>query len=106
MSAANMETAKKYLKLRQACNHEELLKLVSDGITVESSRDGTHKGLDAFKQYLQNVKPSGDWGEPEPVGNKVLVKGKVKILFVNVGVGSWFTFTHDGNIEHIKAGRL
>jgi ketosteroid isomerase-like protein len=98
--------AAQYMKARLAEDKQTLLGLVSDDVTLISSRDGTHQGKEAFAKYLEAVKPTGKWEDPVLEGDQVVVKGSVTILFIPWSVASYFTFNEEGKITKIEIKRV
>lgn len=94
------------MQLRKAGRVEELLRLVSDDVVLESSRDGRHAGRDGLERYVRRVKPVGRWEKAawnEEMG-RAEIKGLVKILVVSVNVTAHFGFDRRGKINQIYVG--
>lgn len=105
--STHVEIAQKYMDERQCLNNENVLALVADSIVLQSGRDGTHSGIEAFKSYLSKVGPCGKWqnAQYDPKREKVVIHGKVKIFFIEISVISVFEFDKDHKITKIDIGR-
>ena len=97
-----IDVAKQYIKARLAEDIPTILGLVTDDIVLESQRDGTHTGKEAFEAYLKKTKPTGKWQDPEADGDKVVIKGSVTVMFIPFSVISIFEFSSDGKISKIE----
>lgn len=106
MEKGRIEAAQKYMTARLAGKHEDVLRLVTDDIQLESSRDGRVVGKKQFKVYLQKAKPTGTWEAARWNGaiGKAEIRGRVKILMVRVGVIAHFGFDRNGKINQIYVG--
>ena len=102
----HVETAEKYMSARLAGRNDEILRLVSDDVKLESSRDGTVVGADNFSSYLSRVKPTGNWKPAtwNKAMGKAEVQGNVRILMINVPVIAHFGFNRGGKINQIYVG--
>ena len=106
MEKGRIQAAQKYMTARLAGKHEDVLRLVTDDIQLESSRDGRVVGKKQFKAYLQKAKPTGTWEAARwnyAIG-KAEIRGRVKILMVRVGVIAHFGFDRHGKINQIYVG--
>lgn len=101
-----VQTADRYMAARLAGRTDEVLRLVTNDVQLESSRDGKITGKDSFKQYLARVKPTGMWKRAtwNRAMGKAEVLGNVKILMVNVGVIAHFGFDRSGKINQVYVG--
>ena len=101
-----VQTAERYMAARLAGQTDEVLRLVTDDVELESSRDGKVAGKDRFKGYLTRVKPTGTWKRAtwNTAMGKAEILGNVKILMVNVGVIAHFGFNRSGKINQIYVG--
>lgn len=94
------------MSARLAGRTDEVLRLVSDDVRLESSRDGRFQGRHQFRRYLEKVKPTGTWKQAtwnSAIG-KAEVLGNVRILMVNVGVVAHMGFNRAGKINDIYVG--
>lgn len=101
-----VELAQRYMSARLAGRTEEVLKLVSDDVRLESSRDGKVEGREEFRKYLTKVKPTGIWRAAtwnRTIG-KAEILGSVRILMINVGVVARMGFNKAGKINEIYVG--
>ncbi|DAZ96167.1 TPA: hypothetical protein N0F65_009566 [Lagenidium giganteum] len=103
----HVEIVAKYFASRLEKKTAELLELVSEDIESHSARDGTYKGKESFKKYIEKVKPEGKWENPvlSEDNRTVIMRGVVKILFVSVTVKSAFTFNKDNKICKINTSK-
>ena len=105
MSETKLTIAKQYFAYRMQEKNTELLQLVADDILLESERDGTYRGREEFKKYLDSIKPSGTWGEPVVQGENVVIPGKIRFLMMDWNVLGTCSFNKDNLINHIKLAR-
>lgn len=103
------ETLKRYYNYRMLGDHESLLNLCTEDITVVSERDGTHTGQNEVRAYLQKVKPQSTmtWGETRRLSETRLgVQGTVRVFFIDVNVVGFYDFdSKSGKIRRIEVGR-
>lgn len=102
-----IESTERYMTARMAGRHDDVLRLVTDDVVLDSSRDGRVEGKRKFGDYLRRVKACGTWQKAE--WNDLLgvtqIEGKVKILMLNVNVMARFGFDHrSGKIQNITIG--
>jgi len=102
---AKLTTAKKYFEYRMKGKNEEILHLVTDDIFLESERDGKYRGKEEFKRYLNEIKPTGAWGEPVAKEETVVIPGTVRYLMMNWNVLGTCTFDENNLINEIKLAR-
>lgn len=91
---------------RLAGRTDDVMRLVTNDVLLESSRDGSVAGKEQFRKYLGRVKPTGTWKRAtwnRTVG-KAEILGNVRILMVNVGVIAHFGFDRAGKINRIYVG--
>lgn len=101
-----IQSAQNYMEARLSGRNEQVLRLVSDDVTLVSSRDGKYVGKNSLKSYISNVKPSGRWSKPtwNRSLNMAEVKGHVKILMITIPVIAQFSFDRRGKISTINVG--
>lgn len=101
-----VELAQRYMSARLAGRTEEVLRLVSDDVRLESSRDGKVEGREQFRKYLTRVKPIGTWKAAtwnREIG-KAEILGSVRIFLVNISVVARMGFNRAGKINEIYVG--
>ncbi|GMF46454.1 unnamed protein product [Phytophthora fragariaefolia] len=97
--------AKPCVALRLEKRTTETLQLVSDDVELYSQRDGSYRGKEQLRAYLDKAKVEGSWQPPAVEHGAVVVRGVVQILLVPISVKSVFTFTADGRICGIHASK-
>jgi hypothetical protein len=101
-----VRVAQQYMVYRQQGRVEELLRLVSDDVALDSSRDGRYHGKGELEQYFRRIKPRGMW-EPATWNareRRAEIHGVVRILRWNVKVLAHFGFNGKGEINRIYVG--
>jgi len=97
-----------YLTLRKEQNHDEVMKMMSNNIVIDSQKDGIFKGRGEVYRYFNECSvPSGTWNEPSYINyNTVEVTGTVNFLFFSFDVRGIFYFDEDNKIEKIIIRKL
>ncbi|RLN02716.1 hypothetical protein BBI17_006280 [Phytophthora kernoviae] len=107
-SLEHVDTVKQYVALRLVKDTKATLQLVSDSIQFYSQRDGSYKGKDEFRVYLEKTKVEGTW-EPAAIEDgddeHVVVRGVVRIFYIPISVKSTFSFDDEGRICNIHTGK-
>jgi len=93
----------RYLHFRKEGNVEELMKLLSDKIVIDSQRDGVFTGRgEVYRYYQEYSVPNGTWEEPQYINyNTIEVNGTVKFFLFSFKVRGVFYFDGDNKIEKI-----
>lgn len=101
-----VEMAERYMTARLAGRTDDVLRLVTNDVLLESSRDGRFAGKEQFRKYLGRVKPTGRWKSAtwNRAMGKAEILGNVRILMVNIGVIAHFGFDRAGKINRIYVG--
>lgn len=101
-----LQTAEQYMSARLQGRNEDVLRLVTDDVLLNSSREGMVVGASDFSSYLSRVKPTGTWKAAtwnKSIG-KAEILGNVKILMISVPVIAHFGFDRGAKISQIYVG--
>ncbi|KAE9316300.1 hypothetical protein PF008_g19039 [Phytophthora fragariae] len=104
----HVDTVKQYVALRLEKRTKETLQLVSDDIQFYSQRDGSYRGKEQFRAYLEKTKVEGSWQPPaieDGDDEHVVVRVVVKVFFVPISVKSTFAFDDDDRICSIHTSK-
>eukprot|EP00005_Dracoamoeba_jomungandri_P002767 CAMPEP_0174250186 /NCGR_PEP_ID=MMETSP0439-20130205/439_1 /TAXON_ID=0 /ORGANISM="Stereomyxa ramosa, Strain Chinc5" /LENGTH=104 /DNA_ID=CAMNT_0015330189 /DNA_START=13 /DNA_END=327 /DNA_ORIENTATION=+ len=100
------EIVKQYIELRDAEKNDELLELFADDCSV-TSKGKKHAGKEGVAAYFKDEKPKkSEWQEPEEDGNKVVLKGKVRVLMMWWNVQATYEFDSDDKITSVVVERV